>query len=107
VPAPTLSFLANYGEVAGYPQVCGILATGLAIAGFLVPVIWVLFITPLAIVVNAIALYGGYRRVTLVTVVIVLVNLMVSRHFGSMSRRGRWGRPRPATASCPISTQAA
>jgi hypothetical protein len=41
----------------------------------------VLFVTPAAIVTNVIALYGGYRRVALVTIVIVLVNLLVSPTF--------------------------
>lgn len=65
----------------GYAQVCGILAIALAIAGFLVPVFGVLFITPIAIVTNVLALEGGYRRVALVTTVIVLVNLIVSPTF--------------------------
>jgi len=68
-------------EIHGYAQVCGILAIALAIAGCLIPVIGVLFITPIAIVGNVLALHGGYRRVALVTTVIVLVNLMISPTF--------------------------
>jgi hypothetical protein len=68
-------------EVHGYAQVCGILAISLAIAGCLIPLIGVLFITPFAIIMNVPALYGGYRKVALVTTVIVLVNLLVSPTF--------------------------
>lgn len=78
VEPPAVAFFANAPDVHGYAAVCGILAIAPAIAGFLVPVIGVLFITPVAIVFNSAALYGGYRRVALVTLVIVLVNLMVS-----------------------------
>jgi hypothetical protein len=74
-------FFSGEREVHGYAQVCGIVAIALAIAGFLIPVIGVLFVTPIAIVTNVIALYGGYRRVALVTTVIVLVNLLVSPTF--------------------------
>ncbi len=72
---------SNDREVNGYAQVCGILAIALAIAGCVIPVIGVLFITPIAIVANAVALFGGYRRVALATTVIVLVNLMISPTF--------------------------
>lgn len=72
---------SNDREIHGYAQVCGILAVALAIAGCVIPVIGVLFITPIAIVANALALFGGYRRVALATTVIVLVNLMISPTF--------------------------
>jgi hypothetical protein len=73
--------LSNDREIRGYAQVCGILAIALAIAGCIIPVVGVLFVTPIAIVANALALHGGYRRVALATTVIVLVNLMVSPTF--------------------------
>jgi hypothetical protein len=72
---------SNDREIHGYAQVCGILAIALAIAGCIIPVVGVLFITPIAIVANALALHGGYRRVALATTVVVLVNLMVSPTF--------------------------
>ena len=68
-------------EVPGYAQICGIVAIALAIAGVLVPVIGVLFITPVAIVLNAVALWGGYRPIGLITIVIILVNLLISPSF--------------------------
>jgi hypothetical protein len=77
----TWSAFSNDREIHGYAQVCGILAIALAIAGCIIPVVGVLFITPIAIVANAVALHGGYRRVALATAVVVLVNLMVSPTF--------------------------
>jgi hypothetical protein len=44
-------------------------------------VVAVLFLTPFAIVTNVIAPYGGYKRLALVTVVIVLINLLISPTF--------------------------
>ena len=68
-------------EVPGYAQICGIIAIALAIAGVIVPVIGVLFITPVAIALNAVALWGGYRPIGLITIVIILVNLLISPSF--------------------------
>jgi hypothetical protein len=68
-------------SVPAYAEVSGVLAVALAIAGCLVPVFGVLFVTPLAIILNSVALFGGYRRVAIVTVVLVLVNLLISPSF--------------------------
>jgi len=77
----TALFFANESEVQGYAKVCGVLALALAIAGFLVPVVGVLLITPIAIGFNLAALFGGYRGVPIATTVLVLVNLIVSPTF--------------------------
>jgi hypothetical protein len=67
-------FLSGEREIHGYAQVCGILAIALAIAGFLIPMIGVLFVAPLAIVMNVIALYGGCMRIAFVRAMLVLVS---------------------------------
>lgn len=68
-------------EAPGYARVCGILALILAIVGVLIPVIGVLFITPPAIILGAISLYGGYKGIGVATLVIVVVNLVISPSF--------------------------
>lgn len=68
-------------EVPGYAQVCGILGLILAIVGFCVPIVGVLFITPLAIVGGVFALYGRYRGIGIAILVITLVDLIISPTF--------------------------
>ena len=67
--------------VQGYAQVCGILGLILAIAGFVIPFVGVLFITPLAIVAGGFALYGQYKTMGIAILVINVVNLIVSPTF--------------------------
>ena len=68
-------------EVPGYAKACGILSLIAAIISFLVPVVGVLFIVPIAIILGAVALYGGYKGVGIASIVIVAVNLIVSPTF--------------------------
>src|SRR3990170_8589982 len=68
-------------EVPGYAKACGILSLITAIVSFLVPAVGVLFIVPIAIILGAIALYGGYKGVGIATIVIVAVNLIISPTF--------------------------
>lgn len=67
--------------IPGYARACGITSLILAIVGFVIPVIGVLFITPVAIILGTIALYGGYKGVGIATLIIVAVNLIVSPTF--------------------------
>ncbi len=64
-----------------YAKICGILALILAIAGVVIPVVGVLFITPLAIVFGSIGLYGGYKAMGIATLVINVINLIISPTF--------------------------
>lgn len=68
-------------EVPGYAKITGILALVLAIVGWFIPIVGVLLITPLAIILCAISLYGGYKGMGIATTVIVIVNLLVSPSF--------------------------
>lgn len=68
-------------EVPPYAKACGILALIVAIAGVAIPVVGVLFITPIAIVLGAVALYGGYKGIGIATLIIVAVNLIISPTF--------------------------
>jgi hypothetical protein len=44
-------------------------------------VIGVLFVTPLAILLGAAALYGGYKGMGIATLIIVVINLVISPTF--------------------------
>ncbi len=79
--AETVDVSSKAFEVPGYAKACGILSLIAAIISFLVPVAGVLFIVPIAIILGAIALYGGYKGVGIATIVIVAVNLTVSPTF--------------------------
>jgi hypothetical protein len=68
-------------EVPGYAKASGIIALILAIIGAIVPVIGVLFITPLAIILGVVALYGGYKGIGIAVIVVVAVNLIISPTF--------------------------
>lgn len=68
-------------EVPGYAKICGIIALILAIVGVLIPVVGVLFITPLAIILGAISLYGGYKAMGIATLIINVINLIISPTF--------------------------
>lgn len=68
-------------EVPGYAKACGIVSLILAILGVLIPVIGVLFVTPLAILLGAAALYGGYKGMGIATLIIVVINLVISPTF--------------------------
>ncbi|HVA15274.1 MAG TPA: NHL repeat-containing protein, partial [Stellaceae bacterium] len=46
-----------------------------------IPVLGVLFVTPIAIVLGAVALYGGYKVVGVATLVVVIVNFLISPTF--------------------------
>lgn len=73
--------LKRSSEIPSYAKACGILSLIVAIVGVVIPVIGVLFITPIAIVFGAIALYGGYKGMGIATLIIVTVNLIISPTF--------------------------
>ena len=68
-------------EVPGYAKASGIVALILAIVGLVVPIVGVLFITPLAVILGAVALYGGYKGIGIAVIIIVAVNLIISPTF--------------------------
>ena len=68
-------------DVPGYAKVSGILALITAILGTLIPVVGVLFVTPLAIVFGALALFGGSKGLGVATLIIVVINLIISPTF--------------------------
>lgn len=68
-------------EVPGYAKASGIVAMILAIVGAIVPVVGVLFITPLAVILGAVALYGGYKGIGIAVIIVVAVNLVISPTF--------------------------
>jgi hypothetical protein len=68
-------------EVPGYAKIFGVLGLILAILGFVIPVFGVLFVTPLAIVSGAMALYGQYRGMGIAVLIINVINLIVSPTF--------------------------
>ena len=67
--------------VPGYAKICGIIGLILAILGVCIPVVAVLFITPLAIIFGAISLYGGYKGIGIATLIINVINLIISPTF--------------------------
>ncbi len=67
--------------VPAYAKLCGILALIFAIVGVMIPVVGVLFVTPLAIVLGAVALYGASKGLGIATLIIVVVNLLISPSF--------------------------
>lgn len=73
--------LKKSSEIPGYAKACGILSLIVAIVGVVIPVVGVLFITPIAIILGAIALYGGYKGMGIATLIIVTVNLIISPTF--------------------------
>jgi hypothetical protein len=68
-------------QIPAYAQICGILALALAVAGVFIPFVGVLFLTPIAIVFGCVALYGGYKVVGVTTLVVVIVNFLISPTF--------------------------
>lgn len=72
---------AIIGDVPGFAKISGIAGLVLAILGVLIPVVGVLFITPLAIIAGAIALYGGYKNMGIAILIINVVNLVISPTF--------------------------
>ncbi len=68
-------------QVPAYAQVSGFLALALAVAGVFIPFVGVLFLTPIAIVLGCVALYGGYKVVGVTTLVVVIVNFLISPTF--------------------------
>ena len=68
-------------QVPAYAQVAGILALALAVAGVFIPFVGVLFLTPIAIGLGTVALYGRYKVVGVTTLVVVIVNFLISPTF--------------------------
>lgn len=67
--------------IPAYASVFGVLALISAMLSFLIPVIGPLLITPFAIVFGLIALFGGAQGMGAVTIVIIVVNLIISPTF--------------------------
>lgn len=76
-PVPVVAL----GDVPGYAKVAGIIGLILAIVGVIIPVFGVLFITPLAMITGAIALYGHYKGIGIAILIITIVNLLISPTF--------------------------
>jgi hypothetical protein len=68
-------------EIPGYAKASGIIALILAIVGFIVPVLGVLFIVPIAIILGCVALYGGYKGIGIAVLVLAAVKLIISPTF--------------------------
>ena len=71
----------NKNEISGAAKVCGILALIFAIISVLIPLVGTLFVTPLAIVFGVFALRGGSKGMGIATVIIVIINLLISPSF--------------------------
>src|ERR1019366_466044 len=68
-------------EIPGYAKACGVLGLILAIVGMIIPVFGVLFITPLAVLAGALALYGHYKGMGIAILIITVINLIISPTF--------------------------
>jgi hypothetical protein len=68
-------------EIPGYAKACGVLGLILAIVGMIIPVVGVLFITPLAAIAGALALYGNYKGMGIAILIINVLNLIISPTF--------------------------
>lgn len=77
----TITTASPAREVPGYAKICGIIALIFAIVGVLVPVVGVLYITPLAILFGAVGIYGGYKTMGIATLVVNVINLIISPTF--------------------------
>lgn len=71
----------NRHQKSGYAKICGILSLIFAIPSVLIPVVGPVFITPLAIVFGIFALYGGSKGIGIATLIIIVVNLIISPSF--------------------------
>ena len=79
--SPTSVLVPRSAEVPGYAKVAGIIGLILAIVGVIIPVGGVLFVTPLAIIAGAIALYGHYKGMGIAVLIINVLNLIISPTF--------------------------
>jgi hypothetical protein len=69
-------------EAPGYVKLTAVLALSLALVAYIVPVLGVLAVTPFTIVLGCIALYGGdFKYLGVATIVLIVVNLMISPTF--------------------------
>lgn len=65
-----------------YVKLTAVFALISVIISFVVPVVGVLFVTPLAIVLGSVALFGGdFKSLGMVTVILIVVNLAISPSF--------------------------
>ena len=78
---PVAQAVPSFQEVPGYEKVCGIIGLILAILGVVIPIVGVLFVTPLAIIFGAIGLYGGYKSMGIAVLVVSVINLIISPTF--------------------------
>jgi hypothetical protein len=68
-------------DAPAYAKIFGILALIASIAALLIPFIGVLVITPLAIIFGAIALFGGAKGFGIASLIIIVVNIIISPTF--------------------------
>jgi hypothetical protein len=68
-------------NTTNYAKGLGIAGLVFAIAGFFVPIVGVLFLTPIAIILGSFALYGGEKGKGIAILVINAINLVISPTF--------------------------
>jgi len=68
-------------DIPAYAKIFGILSLIIAVLSFLIPVVGTLFITPVAIIFGAIALLGGSKGFGVASLIIIVVNLVISPTF--------------------------
>jgi hypothetical protein len=68
-------------EIPAYAKICGIMALIMAVLGVLIPIVGVLILTPIAIILGILALYGGYKGMGIATLILVAINLVISPTF--------------------------
>jgi len=72
---------AALAEVPGYAKVTGIAGLILAVVSVIIHVAGVLFLTPLAVIMGSVALYGHYKGIGIAILIISVVNLLISPTF--------------------------
>lgn len=72
---------AAVAVVPGYARVAGVLALITAILAAIIPIVGVLWFSPLAVILGLIAMYGGARGFAIAVLVIVAVNMIISPTF--------------------------
>lgn len=76
-----LRILQTERTIAPYVRVCGLIALVLAVGAVLMPTIGVLDVIPVAVILGAITLYGGFRGIGAGILVMCAMNLIVSPAF--------------------------
>lgn len=76
-----LRILQSERAIAPYVRICGLVALILAVGSVLMPTIGVLDIIPVAVILGAVTLYGGFRGIGAGILVMCAMNLIVSPAF--------------------------